>query len=193
MERHKSNSDVLIVGAGPTGLILAHELLRRGIACRMVERRTKPSGSTRAFTLHARTMEMFDHMGIAPHIDRLREVCPGNLFHFQGLETAHASNVCLDFRRLSSTAYNYYGKVNQNDLDQVLRETLASRYSFFPEYGVEYVDSEQVPKGVVAHLRHSADGRTERCETEWLVGTDGSSTACARHLVLRSNKIRETR
>jgi 2-polyprenyl-6-methoxyphenol hydroxylase-like FAD-dependent oxidoreductase len=177
MERHKSNPDVLIVGAGPTGLILAHELLRRGIACRMVERRTKPSGSTRAFTLHARTMEMFDHMGIAPHIDRLREVCPGNLFHFQGLETADASDVCLDFRRLSSTVYNYYGKVNQNDLDQVLRETLASRYSFFPEYGVEYVGSEQVPNGVVTHLRHLAGGCSERCETEWVVGADGSGSS----------------
>ncbi|MGH9429455.1 MAG: FAD-dependent monooxygenase, partial [Terriglobia bacterium] len=59
------NDSVLIIGGGPTGLIVTHELLRRGIACRLIDKRETPAGSTRAFTVHARTMEMFDHMGIA--------------------------------------------------------------------------------------------------------------------------------
>ena len=93
--------DVLIVGAGPAGMILAHELLRRGVRCRMVEKRPSPSGSTRAFTLHARTMEMFDHMGVASRIDELREICPGNRFHFRELDLAARADVpVLDFTRL---------------------------------------------------------------------------------------------
>ena len=59
------DATVLIVGCGPTGLIIAHELLRRGISCRLVDKRPAPQSSTRAFTVHARTMEMFDHMGLA--------------------------------------------------------------------------------------------------------------------------------
>ena len=57
------DATVLVVGCGPTGI--AHELLRRGISCCLVDKRPAPQSSTRAFTVHARTMEMFDHMGLA--------------------------------------------------------------------------------------------------------------------------------
>jgi FAD binding domain len=67
----------------PTGLIVAHELLRRGINCRPVDKRPAPQSSTRAFTVHARTMEMFDRMGIAHRVEEVRAVRPGNLFHFK--------------------------------------------------------------------------------------------------------------
>src|SRR5918992_1132745 len=46
---------VLVIGSGPTGLIVTHELLRRGIPCRLIDKRETPAGSTRAFTVHART------------------------------------------------------------------------------------------------------------------------------------------
>ncbi|MGH8596008.1 MAG: FAD-dependent monooxygenase, partial [Gammaproteobacteria bacterium] len=167
----------LIVGAGPTGLILAHELLRRGIACRMIERRATPSGSTRAFTLHARTLEMFDHMGVVDRIDELREICPGNLFHFKEVPLGREQAPTLDFTRLRHTRYNYYGKVNQNDLDQALRDSLAAKYSFYPEYGVEYVASTAVAEGVQVTLRHTGDAaHLEQITTPWLIGADGAQS-----------------
>lgn len=169
--------DVLIVGAGPAGLILCHELLRRSIRCRIVEKRPIPSGSTRAFTLHARTMEMFDHMGIAARIDELREVCPGNRFHFRELASSGIEPPVLDFTRLPGTRYNYYGKVNQNDLDQVLRDTLATKFSFYPDLGVEYLSSTSHADGVVARLRRGGEGGTdEEITASWLVGADGSNS-----------------
>ncbi|MGQ0620893.1 MAG: FAD-dependent monooxygenase [Panacagrimonas sp.] len=166
--------EVLVVGAGPTGLILCHELLRRGIHCRLIEKRPSPSGSTRAFTLHARTMEMFDHMGIASRIDELREVCPGNRFHFRELPDSCQSPV-LDFRRLPGTRYNYYGKVNQCDLDQALRESLAGKYSFHPEYGTEYLGSEAQGDRVSVRIRREG-GDDEMISVPWLVGADGSGS-----------------
>lgn len=168
--------DVLIVGAGPAGMILAHELLRRGVRCRMVAKRQSPSGSTRAFTLHARTMEMFDHMGIASRIDELREICPGNRFHFRELDLAPERTPVLDFTHLPGTSYAYYGKVNQNELDQALREALAAKYSFYPEFNTEYVTSEADESGVEARLRHGS-GREERVRVPWLVGADGAKSA----------------
>lgn len=171
--------DVLVVGAGPTGLILCHELARRGLRCELIEKRAAPSRTTRAFTLHARTMEMFDHIGIAARIDELRELCPGNLFHFKDCPLEAERAPVLDFRLLEGTAYNYYGKVNQCDLDRTLRETLAARYSLQPRFGVEYLDSRPTPAGdgVEAEVRDVASGARRWLRARWLVGTDGSASA----------------
>jgi 2-polyprenyl-6-methoxyphenol hydroxylase-like FAD-dependent oxidoreductase len=152
------DATVLIVGCGPTGLIVAHELLRRGISRRLVDKRPAPQSSTRAFTVHARTMEMFDHMGIAHRVDEVRAICPGNLFHLKGIDLPPDQMPTLDFRRLKNTQYNYYGKVNQNDLDQILRDGLAANHSVFPEFDTECVAVRREGEELSAHLIHGGDG-----------------------------------
>jgi 2-polyprenyl-6-methoxyphenol hydroxylase-like FAD-dependent oxidoreductase len=49
-------NDVVVIGAGPVGLIAAYELARRSISVRLVDKRTGPSHTTRACTLHAQSM-----------------------------------------------------------------------------------------------------------------------------------------
>src|SRR3546814_13915671 len=61
----KADAPVLIVGGGPTGLIAAGELLRRGVRCRLIDRLPVPHQTSNSFTLHSRTMEMIVHYGIA--------------------------------------------------------------------------------------------------------------------------------
>src|SRR5829696_4096846 len=56
---------VLVVGAGPTGLMLAGELALARVSCRMLERRVEESKLTRAFGVHARTLETLDMRGMA--------------------------------------------------------------------------------------------------------------------------------
>ncbi|TYB47379.1 FAD-dependent oxidoreductase [Nonomuraea sp. PA05] len=58
------NTDVLIVGAGPTGLTLAVDLARRGVTCRVVERAPEPSGGSKGKGLQPRTQEVFDDLGV---------------------------------------------------------------------------------------------------------------------------------
>src|SRR3712207_9174252 len=60
-----SVTEVLVVGAGPTGLILAGDLARAGVDCTVLERRAEESNLTRAFAVHARTLEMLDARGLA--------------------------------------------------------------------------------------------------------------------------------
>ena len=63
-EKQKIAMTVLIVGAGPTGLFLGIELLRRGIPCRIIEKNAEPSERSRALAIQSRTLEVFDHLGI---------------------------------------------------------------------------------------------------------------------------------
>ena len=52
----KGPADVLVVGAGPTGLMLANQLARRGVRARIIDRHTGPSLQTRALGVQARTL-----------------------------------------------------------------------------------------------------------------------------------------
>lgn len=79
------SNEILIVGGGPSGLLLAHELLRRRIPVRIIEKRPGPSHTSRAMTIHARSMEMFDHMGLANRLEEVCLECPGNIYHFPQL------------------------------------------------------------------------------------------------------------
>src|SRR5436305_14076592 len=56
---------VLIVGAGPTGLVTAHELARDGIQCRLIDKAPHRAMESRAIAIHARTIETFEMMGLA--------------------------------------------------------------------------------------------------------------------------------
>src|SRR5687768_5066975 len=60
-----TNVDVLVVGAGPTGLTAACELARRGLRVRIIDEAAAPTKLSKACGVHARTLEIFDDMGIA--------------------------------------------------------------------------------------------------------------------------------
>src|SRR2546430_10541377 len=75
MARHISNAiyrsaadmdtDVLIVGGGPTGLMLANQLGRRGVRAMIIDRHSGPAQQTRAMAVQARTLEIYSKLGIA--------------------------------------------------------------------------------------------------------------------------------
>ena len=70
MMRAAVNTDVLICGAGPTGLVLALRLVRLGVGVRIVDAAAKPGTTSRALVVHARTLEFYRQMGLAdPMID----------------------------------------------------------------------------------------------------------------------------
>ncbi|MCO1659845.1 FAD-dependent oxidoreductase [Pseudonocardia sp. S2-4] len=88
-------TDVIVVGAGPTGLMLACELALRGVRCRVLERRVEQPNVTRAFAVHARTLELLDARGLAdelvPRGVPVREVrpAPGAVIDLRGLDTRY--------------------------------------------------------------------------------------------------------
>jgi len=65
------NIDVLIVGAGPTGLMLANQLARRGVRSTIIDRHSGPAQQSRAMAVQARTLEIYAKMGIVDEAMRL--------------------------------------------------------------------------------------------------------------------------
>lgn len=165
------NIDVLVVGAGPTGIIMVNELLRRGVSVRWIEERATPVGTTRAFTIHSRTFEMFEHIGIAHKILEVNAISPGNRFHIEGLGLTPDEMPVLDFTKLENTKYNFYGKVNQQDLEQILRNHVASQHNFHPEWGVKCESLKQTDAGIEVIL--DAKGVTEIIHPTYVIGADG--------------------
>jgi 6-methylpretetramide 4-monooxygenase / 4-hydroxy-6-methylpretetramide 12a-monooxygenase len=60
-----ASQSVLIVGAGPTGLIMAHELARDGIRCRLIDKAAHRSTHSKAIAIHPRTLETFELIQVA--------------------------------------------------------------------------------------------------------------------------------
>ncbi|MBE1583789.1 FAD-dependent monooxygenase [Nonomuraea angiospora] len=73
------NAEVVVVGAGPIGLLLAGDLAQAGIRVTLVERRTEESPLSRAFAVHARTMEVLDMRGLAEEVLATGRTVPGLL------------------------------------------------------------------------------------------------------------------
>lgn len=74
-----SDIDVLVVGAGPTGPTAAHEALRHGLTVRIIDRKPGREAISKALVVHARTMEVFEAMGLAEAV--LAEGLPSAAFN----------------------------------------------------------------------------------------------------------------
>lgn len=75
---------VLVVGAGPTGLLLAAELRRRGVDCLLVDALDAPRGWDRATVVHARSLEIFEALGLAERFTEAGVKTPAARFHSEG-------------------------------------------------------------------------------------------------------------
>ena len=63
-----TETDVIVVGAGPTGLLLAGDLAAAGVGVTVLEKRSTESNLTRAFAVHARSLELLDARGLADEL-----------------------------------------------------------------------------------------------------------------------------
>ncbi|MDQ3787560.1 MAG: FAD-dependent monooxygenase, partial [Actinomycetota bacterium] len=79
--RAVTSADVVVVGAGPVGLLLAGDLVERGVAVTVVEQLTEPTTESRASTVHTRTMDLFAERGLLADLAPTR----GGAGHFGGI------------------------------------------------------------------------------------------------------------
>ncbi|MBB5938490.1 monooxygenase [Streptomyces zagrosensis] len=154
-------TDILVVGAGPTGLMLACELALAGVHTRIVERRTERQRDSRALTLHPRSMELMDMRGLAPRFRSLGRPVPG--WHFATLPTR------LDFAALD-TRHGYTLFLAQARTEALL-EQRAQELGVEISRGYETTGLRQDAEGVEVSVRGPAGAETLRAR--YVVGCDG--------------------
>src|ERR1700761_8888249 len=107
---------VLIVGAGPTGLVMAHELARAGVACRLVDKAAHRAMESRAIAIHPRTLETFELMGLADAFLGAGQQITAVSVHGSSGPIAH-----VEFRGLD-TRYPYILGVPQDETERILEQ-----------------------------------------------------------------------
>jgi 2-polyprenyl-6-methoxyphenol hydroxylase-like FAD-dependent oxidoreductase len=163
------DKDVIIVGGGPTGLLLAGDLAAAGVSCTVLERRDNESNLTRAFGVHARTLELLDARGVADELVRA------------GRQVSRLGPFGLDFSRLP-TRFPYMLVVPQYETERVLGDR-ARALGAEIRTGSEVTGLRQNSDGVSVTIRSAGDV-TETLRARYAVGADGVRSVVRRALGL---------
>jgi 2-polyprenyl-6-methoxyphenol hydroxylase-like FAD-dependent oxidoreductase len=165
--------DVLVVGAGPTGLMMAAEILRHGLTCRLIDQDPLPphGDQSRALAIQARTLEIFSHLGMV------------EAFLEQGLKVI-AANPISQGRPLSrvtfdalESPYQFVLSLEQAKTERILEEYVHSQGGRV-ERGVEFVSLTQDANGVDVVLKNG------RIRASFVIGCDGAHSAVRKELDL---------
>jgi len=167
-EMHKV--DVLVVGAGPTGLLLASELAHRGVGVRLIEKRTFPAEHSRALAVVPRTMEMLDQLGLANAFINPSHQAKGICFYGRDRKEAFRSSM----NELPSE-FPYFLLLPQTETELLLVDH-ARKVGVEIERGVGFLSMLQTGQRVLATLERM-DGTTEEVNASYVVGCDGSRSA----------------
>lgn len=155
---------VLVVGAGPTGLLLAAELHRRGVACRLIDAHDTPLHWDRATVVHPRSLEVFESLGL---LERFLDAGVKQRFarlHSDGTVLGEIDLACCGSR------WGHNLGISEETTEAILAGWL-ERQGGAVVRGSRLVDLAVQPDGAVATIAHGAT--TETLRADWIVGCDG--------------------
>ncbi|RUL75403.1 FAD-dependent oxidoreductase [Dyella choica] len=161
--------DVLIVGAGPTGLVLALWLTKLGIRVHIVDRTSAPGTTSRALAVQARTLELYRQLDLADAV-----VAGGHQVPAINLWVKGAKKAQVKFTTLGSdlTPFPFLHIFAQDQHERLLIERL-EQLGVAVQRQTELVRFSDEGHRVVAYLR-GPDGSEQVWETQYLAGCDGA-------------------
>ncbi|MFJ8081185.1 FAD-dependent monooxygenase [Streptomyces sp. NPDC096205] len=181
---------VIVVGSGPTGLLLAGDLATAGIPVTLVEKRpAKISNLSRAFAVHARTLEQLDARGLADELEAAgRQLDRLRLF----------GRLTVDLAALPSR-FNHLLVIPQYEVEKALRRRAEEAGVDF-RYETEMTGLAQDADGVTLKVR-TPEGQEEELRAAYVVGADGMRSAVRQevglpfpgHSVIRSVVLADVR
>ena len=163
-----TTTDVLVIGAGPTGLTMANLLTRNGVRVRIVDKKAGPTEETRAIVMHAKTLELLDKLDLADKaVEKGQRMEAFRLFN-------EGKNVgLLSFQGEGErTSYPFPLIYTQDQTERLLLQSLPE-VGGPVEWNTELLSVEQTPTGTRATIRQ-ANGSEETIEAGWIVGADGA-------------------
>lgn len=167
-----ASPEVLIAGAGPSGLLLALELCRHGVRPRIVDPLPGPSPLSRALAMHARTLELLDRHGLAEKfVDR------GEMVRGVALRRAGRVAATVPLGRIGEglSPFPFVLIISQNQTEGLLREALAT-HGVQVEWNTALTGLAQDAAGVAATVQR-AGGPPATTRVAYLAGCDGSHSA----------------
>lgn len=171
----KSDTDIVIVGAGPTGLIAAVLLQQSGISFRIVDKQEQQAHETRAFVLHARSLELLQKIGLIEEFLKRGVIAPGlQVFTQQGM----VAQVDLDDIGNMNTPYAFLFMCPQSEIEKILSEYL-TRNGVNIERGTEVIDLSQTNEKATVTVKNKSN-KEEKVECQYIIGADGA------HSIVRS-------
>jgi 2-polyprenyl-6-methoxyphenol hydroxylase-like FAD-dependent oxidoreductase len=161
--------DVLIVGAGPTGLVLALWLTRQGIKVRIIDKTAEPGTTSRALAVQARTLELYRQLDLTQAvIERGHQVPAANMW----VAGRHAARVPFENIGSGLTPYPFLQIFPQDEHERLLIGRL-EQFGLHVERDTELMDFSEGSDGIVARLRGN-DGNEQDCAARYIVGCDGA-------------------
>ncbi|OTB04693.1 hypothetical protein M426DRAFT_320559 [Hypoxylon sp. CI-4A] len=167
----ENNTDVLIVGGGPTGVVLALELAAQNISFRIIDKALSRSDKSRALVVQPRTLELLNRHGIARGLQDRGSTTSGARYSVNGKQVAKID--VGEVAALPNTAFPYQKLISQEDTEYFLDECLA-KYGHAVERGLEAKAIVQDAEGVTATLSRSGKTEEETIRAKFVVGCDGS-------------------
>jgi 2-polyprenyl-6-methoxyphenol hydroxylase-like FAD-dependent oxidoreductase len=164
-----SETDVLIIGGGPTGLVLALWLTRLGVRVRIVDKTAEPGTTSRALGVQARTLEFYRQIGLADAVvERGRKVIAANLW----VAGKKAARAVLGEMGAGLSPFPYALIFPQDEHERLLIDRLAGD-GVQVERRTELLGFEDPGGRVIARLQRP-DGALETCEAAYIAGCDGA-------------------
>lgn len=157
---------VLIVGAGPSGLLMACQLARYGISFRIIDKRPERTLITNAPILHIRSLELLDQLGL---MDRFLKI--GQPFRTGNVHKGKKDLASFSLNQ-DDAFYKFSLLLPQSETERILNEYLEEHQKRV-ERRLELIEIKQEGKKVISTIKHVDDGQTEQIESDWLVGCDG--------------------
>jgi len=170
--RDEHDCDVLVVGAGPSGLCSALLLVQHGVRVRIVDRKAGPVEQARAAIVHARTLEYFDQLGVAEAAVARGLPVTDVAIHENG---RHAGDMPLAGEGTAAqTRFPYALALEQFETERVLVDALAE-HEVVVEWNTDVRDLTDTGDGV--HVDVVSDElRDGSITARWIVGADGASS-----------------
>jgi 2-polyprenyl-6-methoxyphenol hydroxylase-like FAD-dependent oxidoreductase len=165
-------TDVLIVGAGPTGLMLANQLGRRGVRAQIIDRHAGPAVQTRALGVQARTLEIYAQLGIADQALALGKRAKGANLWAQG---RFGARVPLGDIGRDLSPFPFLLILGQDDNERLLCDALR-RWDMSVQWNTELMALQPQTDGVRATVKQP-DGTLAEIDAAWVAGCDGAHSA----------------
>jgi 2-polyprenyl-6-methoxyphenol hydroxylase-like FAD-dependent oxidoreductase len=169
MEKAMPQTDVLIVGAGPTGLVLALWLTKLGVKVRIVDKTAEPGTTSRALAVQARTLELYRQLDLTEAVIAKGHRVPAVNLWVKGEATARIAFESVGF---GLTPYPFLHIFPQDQHERLLIERL-EMFGVTVERRTELLGFSQTETGITARLREP-DGQEVDCAADYIAGCDGA-------------------